>query len=185
MWYLVRITRLQNSHFGQSFSPVTFFANRYSHLSPFSSVNILASHQSPQLPFSPIPILVSCHSRQLPFSPVAILTSCHFHQSLVSIITIYHYPLLLTNLYRAWMTHTNTQKCCTVCKHLQCNTCKCLSITMAMTCLVPTALDSHCPNRYFMSSDCIAWCVSRQNGFRKSLKQKNYQFFRYFYIGKI
>ena len=38
-------------------------------------------------------------------------------------------PLLLTNLYRAWRTHTNTQKCCTLCKHLQCNTCKCLSIT--------------------------------------------------------
>ena len=52
--------------------------------------------------------------------------------------------LLLTNLYRAWMTHTNTRKCWTVCKHLQCNTCKCLSITMAMTCLVPTALHSHC-----------------------------------------
>ena len=54
--------------------------------------------------------------------------------------------LILKNLYRAGRTRNNTPKCCTVCKHLQCNTCKCLSTTMPMTCLVPTALDSHCPN---------------------------------------
>ena len=59
---------------------------------------------------------------------------------------ILHGTLLLTNLYRARRTHNNIPKWCTECNILECNTCKCLSITMPMTCLVPTALDSHWPN---------------------------------------